>query len=54
MPRRQVPQPKTVSLIDDEKSPSCPGYPGVCGNFCNKNEGCHVGNQNLLPCGLPK
>jgi hypothetical protein len=42
-----------IKLFDQESSKNCPVYPGGC-HFCGKNEGCHIGNQELLPCGAKK
>jgi hypothetical protein len=38
---------------DEESSEKCQHFPVGC-NFCGKNEGCHIGYQNLLPCGENK
>jgi hypothetical protein len=54
MPKRQPAVATTDPIFEDESSPNCPGYPGVCGSFCSKNESRHIGHPELLPCGTPK
>lgn len=50
-----VPQttPMPINMFDMETSKNCLVHPGGC-HFCGKNEGCHINNHELLPCGEKK